>query len=141
VKRGRTPPPNPAEAVDQLVALHNRVRAEAGLPSLAVSKKLQGAAEEHARDMATRNKMTHGGRDGSTPSSRITARGYRMRRSGENIAFGPMTPEGVMKVWMRSPPHRRNILGSFSQVGAAYATASDGIAYWCVTFGLPARSK
>ncbi len=45
----------------------------------------------------------------------------------------------LMKGWMESPPHKRNILGSFSQIGVAYATAEDGKRYWCVTFGLPAR--
>jgi uncharacterized protein YkwD len=44
-----------------------------------------------------------------------------------------------MKGWMDSPPHKRNILGSFSQIGVACATAEDGKRYWCVTFGLPAR--
>jgi uncharacterized protein YkwD len=46
-----------------------------------------------------------------------------------------------MKGWMNSPTHKANILGSFTQIGAAYATASDGTPFWCVTFGLPARRK
>jgi uncharacterized protein YkwD len=125
----------------ELVAFHNQVRAEAKLPSLQVSKKLQAAAFEHARDMADHKKMSHTGSDGSTPSSRILARGYRMRRTGENIAFGQRHVEDVMKKWMKSPPHKRNILGSFSEIGAACATASDGTLYWCVSFGLPARPR
>jgi uncharacterized protein YkwD len=42
---------------------------------------------------------------------------------------------------MKSPPHKRNILGNFSEIGAACATASDGTLYWCVSFGLPARPR
>src|SRR5262245_53150737 len=135
------PPPVAEEMVETLVELHNKLRAEAKLGTLSVNKKLQEAAEVHARDMASRHKMTHTGSDGSTPSSRITGRGYRMRRSGENIAFGHFTPLGVMKGWMDSPTHKLNILGSFSQIGVGYAIAEDGTPYWCVTFGLPARRK
>jgi uncharacterized protein YkwD len=91
--------------------------------------------------MADRKKMTHAGSDGSTPSSRITARGYRMKRSGENIAFGQRTVEAVMDRWMKSPGHRRNILGNFTEIGAACAIAADGTLYWCVSFGLPVRPR
>ncbi len=132
---------DPGQVAAELLVLHNRLRADAKLSSLAVSKMLQAAAEEHVREMAERHKMTHKGKDGSTPSARITAQGYRIRRCGENIAFGPKTPEAVMKGWMNSPSHRANILGNFSQIGAAYAIAPDGTAFWCVTFGLPARRK
>jgi uncharacterized protein YkwD len=132
---------DPLKTAADLVAAHNQVRAEAKLPSLFVSKKLQAAAIEHARDMANHKKMSHTGSDGSTPSARIMARGYRMKRTGENIAFGQRRVEDVMKLWMKSPPHRRNILGNFSEIGAACATASDGTLYWCVSFGLPARPR
>jgi uncharacterized protein YkwD len=131
----------PAGFSAELVAEHNRIRAEAKLPSLSPSRRLQEAALDHARDMADRRKMSHTGSDDSTPSSRILARGYRMRRCGENVAFGPRTVAAVMKGWMNSPAHKDNILGNFSQIGAAYATARDGTAFWCVTFGLPARPK
>jgi uncharacterized protein YkwD len=148
---GATPPPDaddepepvaePAGFSAELVEEHNRIRAEAKLSSLSPSRRLQEAAGDHARDMADRRKMSHRGSDGSTPSSRILAKGYRMRRCGENVAFGPRTVEAVMKGWMNSPTHKDNILGNFSQIGAAYATARDGTAFWCVTFGLPARPK
>jgi uncharacterized protein YkwD len=144
---GPAPDDEPASASDrakiteELVAQHNRIRSETKLPSLSPSKRLQEAAEDHVRDMASRHKMSHTGSNGSTTSSRITAKGYRMKRCGENVAFGPKTVQGVMKGWMDSPPHKHNILGNFSQIGAAYANAEDGTAFWCVTFGLPARAR
>jgi uncharacterized protein YkwD len=132
---------DPLRTSADLVAFHNRLRAESKLPSLRVSKKLQAAALEHARDMADHKKMSHTGSDGSTPTSRVLARGYRMRRTGENIAFGQKRVEDVMNRWMKSPPHKRNILGNFSEIGAACATASNGTLYWCVSFGFPARPR
>jgi uncharacterized protein YkwD len=130
---------DPKTAVAEVVKAHNRARADARLPALATSPKLLQAARHHAQDMAARGKMSHKGSDGSSVVERITAQGYQYRRAGENIAAGHFTIDELMRGWMKSPPHKRNILGSFSQIGVAYATAENGKRYWCVTFGLPAR--
>ncbi len=130
---------DPKTAVEAVIRAHNRIRADAKLPALAVSRKLQAAAMLHAKDMAARKQMTHTGKDGKSAFDRITAEGYRYRRAGENIAAGRFSVDRLMKGWMESPHHKRNILGSFSQIGVAYATAEDGKRYWCVTFGLPMR--
>jgi uncharacterized protein YkwD len=129
----------PKTACDEVVKAHNRLRAAAKRPALAVSSKLQAAAERHAKDMAAHKLMAHKGSDGSSAINRITSAGYQYRRAGENIAAGYFTTDALMKGWMNSPRHKRNVLGSFSQIGVAYATAEDGKRYWCVTFGLPAR--
>jgi hypothetical protein len=130
---------DPKTACDEVVKAHNRIRAEAKRPALAVSSKLRAAAERHAKDMAAHKVMAHKGSDGTSPIDRINSAGYHYRRAGENIAAGRFAIDRLMKGWMNSPPHKRNILGSFSQIGVAYATAEDGKRYWCVTFGLPAR--
>jgi uncharacterized protein YkwD len=143
---GQVSPVQKREAGDDLASLrakvidaHNRLRAEAKLPPLTVNAKLQAAAEAHAKDMADRGEMTHKGSDGSMIADRVKAQRYRYFRVGENIAYGRFTTARLMKGWMESPPHKRNILGSFSQIGVACAIAEDGKRYWCVTFGLPAR--
>jgi uncharacterized protein YkwD len=105
---------------------------------LQLEQTLQSAAEAHARDMAARHRMTHKGSNGSSSASRLSALGYRMRQCGENVAYGQVTCEEVITSWMRSRGHRANILGSYSQIGAACAIALDGTSFWCVTFGLPA---
>ena len=66
-------------ACDEVIKAHNRLRTEAKLPPLAVSKKLQAAAEKHAKDMASMGKMTHKGSDGSSSIHRIVAKGYNYR--------------------------------------------------------------
>ena len=126
-------------ACGEVVDAHNRLRAEARLPALEVSPRLQAAAQRHAKDMAAREEMTHRGGDGSSPIARIKATGYPYRRAGENIAAGTFTTTRLMKGWMDSPHHKRNILGSYSQIGVACVTGESGKRYWCVTFGLPIR--
>lgn len=121
----------------RLIELHNQVREREDLPPLQRNAKLDAAARRHARDMAERQKMEHTGRDGATIIRRAREAGYRYRRVGENIAFGDRTAEAVMKRWLDSPPHKVNVLGAFSQIGAACQCAKDGTPYWCVTFGTP----
>lgn len=140
IRRVPPPPPgaapvNPEEVRERLVEAHDQARARAGLGPLAPDVRLEAAARRHARDMATRHRMTHRGSDGSTPFQRMEAASYRYRRAAENIASGEFTLETLMRGWMTSPPHRRNILGPYTQIGASCATARDGTTYWCVTFG------
>jgi uncharacterized protein YkwD len=128
-----------AERVARVVGLHNEERAKEKLNSLEVSPKLTKAAQRQADDMAKHKEMRHKGSDGTSPFDRIKAAGYRYRRAGENVAFGRYAPEKLMKGWMDSPGHRKNILGSYSQIGVACAIAEDGTSYWCATFGMPLR--
>ena len=123
---------------DQIVEAHNRIRSQQKLNKLSVSKKLQAVAQAHALDMAENRKMSHRGSRGSTLTDRIKVQSYRYRRVGENVATGRFTVERLMKGWMDSTPHKRNILGGFSQIGVGCAIDEDGKRYWCVNFGLPA---
>jgi uncharacterized protein YkwD len=127
----------PDPLATELLERHNRERAEAKKPPLALDAKLTAAARVHARDMAEHGKMSHEGSDGSTPAQRIERQGYHGRKSGENVAFGQPAAEAVMTSWMNSPHHRENILGDYSEMGAARVEDADGNPYWCVTFGLP----
>jgi uncharacterized protein YkwD len=138
VPRPRGPvAPDPAVAFAGLVEAHNRERESAGRPPLAVSDRLNAAAQAHADDMARRRRMTHRGRDGSSPFRRMGQQGYRFETAGENVAYGQRTLDALMGDWMGSPGHRRNILGNYTEIGVAYATDGSGTPYWCVTFGRP----
>ncbi|HEX8202724.1 MAG TPA: CAP domain-containing protein, partial [Isosphaeraceae bacterium] len=134
------PAPEPAAPDPMAPALlerHNRERAEAKKPPLALDAKLSAAARIHARDMAEHGKMAHEGSDGSKPAERIKRQGYHYRRVGENVAYGQPTAARVMQGWMNSPHHRDNILGDFAEMGAARVEDAQGTPYWCVTFGTP----
>ncbi|WP_422926376.1 CAP domain-containing protein [Singulisphaera sp. PoT] len=120
-----------------LISAHNQERTSARLPALSENEWLVNAASLHARDMADHGRMSHQGSDRSSPFQRMERVGYRFRAAAENIAMGDFTLESLMRAWMTSPGHRRNILGNYNDIGAAYATASDGRTYWCVTFGTP----
>lgn len=121
----------------ELVEAHNAMRREQGLPALSSAPKLKEAARIHALDMARNNKMAHEGSDGSTPGERLERVGYPLQKSGENVAMGYRHLDQVMDGWMNSPGHRENILGDFTEIGAAVVETADGGFFWAVEFGTP----
>ena len=135
------PVPAPIENVDSdddvqaLVDAHNVERSQRRLEPLRFNPALGEAATLHAQDMARRGKMSHTGGDRSSPFDRMTRAGYRFTRAGENVAAGQTSVAEVMRDWMHSPGHRRNILGAFREIGVARVTGADGTSYWCATFG------
>jgi uncharacterized protein YkwD len=61
--------------------------------------------------------------------------GINYRSAGENIAAGQTTAESVMKSWMNSPGHKKNILSpSFTHIGVGYAKGGSYGHYWTQQF-------
>lgn len=121
---------------DQLIDAHNDIRIKKGLKALTENQSLDTAAEKHAQEMAKNGKLSHFSKYHGKPSNRVTAEGYYYTSVGENIAYGQSTIDEVMKDWMNSAGHRRNILGQqYKEIGVGIAVGSDGRLYWCVVFG------
>ena len=146
-RRSATPisqPEPPAQAgiavAEHILTAHNAERTRRRLAPLTLNPLLTTAATAHAVDMADRGKMAHRGGDGSSPFDRIERVGYSCRAAGENVAYGYDNVDSVMAGWMRSPGHRRNILGGFTEIGVGRVIAPAGVSYWCVTFGTPSPS-
>jgi uncharacterized protein YkwD len=127
----------PDPVIAEVLKLHNRARAKEKLPPLALDSKLTAAAKRHALDMAENDKMSHEGSDGTSPQKRIEAAGYKGRATAENVAFGSRTAADVVQGWLDSPPHKKNMLGDYEDVGIAVARSDGGTPYWCVDFGKP----
>jgi uncharacterized protein YkwD len=75
---------------------------------------------------------------GEGPKERIDAQGYQGRAWGENIAAGQRSPESVMRAWMRSPGHCKNILNPlFNELGVGLILNAEGPyrTYWVQNFG------
>ncbi len=133
------PPESPdvPPVIDRLIDAHNQIRSREDRKALKVGPQLMKAAQVHARDMAEHAKLSHEGSDGSTPAQRVERQGYHYVATGENVAEGQDTVAEVMDGWMNSPHHRRNILGDFTEIGAARTEDAEGHPYWAVEFGRP----
>ncbi|HEU4423463.1 MAG TPA: CAP domain-containing protein [Pilimelia sp.] len=119
---------------DEVTALVNQRRASAGCGAVRTDERLRRAARGHSQDMADKNYFSHDSLDGRSPWDRAKAAGYA-QPIGENIAKGQRTPAEVVKAWMDSPGHRRNMLNCDAKaigVGLAYDGNSP---IWTQLFG------
>lgn len=110
----------------ELLFAHNAERAKKEFKQLQISPELMETAQSWAETMAKRGRLVHG----------KTFIHNKFYIGGENIAWGQSQISEVIKDWMNSSGHRRNILNEkFTHVGFGYARMSDGRPYWCVQFG------
>jgi uncharacterized protein YkwD len=83
---------------------------------------------------------------GANFAGRITAVGFDWSMVGENIASGFRTAAAVVRGWMGSPGHCRNILTpTFLDVGVGVSrrgvAGSGGPGTWTQDFGLPMSAR
>ena len=114
-----------ATATSATLCLLNRERARRGLRPLRLDRRLTRAARAHSADMVRRRYFQHDSPNGRTPFDRMLATRYVPRGAAwalaENIGWGTdvlAQPAALVKAWMKSPGHRRNILdGRFREIG------------------------
>lgn len=126
---GRKGTPVPAHPrgtsfVESIVDEMNRVRVRHGLDELRLHPELARASSMRVAHMHEHNYFDHVGPDGTQPFSWIARTGYRYTEAGENLAIGHASAADVVNGWMRSPGHRANILGRYSDVGIAVSDST-----------------
>lgn len=112
---------NKATFATQVIMLVNKERAKQGLPALKVNKPLNTVALDKAKDMSINKYFSHTSPTYGSPFDMMKKYGISYRYAGENIAKGQRTPEEVMKAWMNSDGHRKNIMSpNFTMIGVGY---------------------
>lgn len=102
----------------------NRQRVQRGLPRLRLAGCAETVAKRWSEHLAVTGEFYH--QSMSDVLNRCDA-----RYAGETLGRGTMTPRGLVKLWMQSPPHRAVLLSSKSRrigVGATY----DSTGRWVV---------
>jgi uncharacterized protein YkwD len=129
-----------APVQQQILVLINGNRRAHGCRAVTLDRRLIGAANGHAADMARHDYFAHESRDGHGAGDRVTDAGYNWKHYGENIARGVDSPYAVVDGWMHSPEHRHNILDcTLDQMGVGLAIAGDRArtVYWVQDFATP----
>lgn len=142
VARSSASPPRGATAYASAEArifdLINGERQRNGLRPLVLNAELDRMAKIQAANMAYFQRMSHTLPDAQLPALSDRARyvGYPYGEIAENVALGYQNPEAVVRGWMNSSGHRRNILNSgVVETGIAIARSSSGNLYYCQVFG------
>lgn len=113
---------------DRVLQLTNDERSRRGLPRLAQSACAESFASTGVKTLAALGSLVH---QGLLPI--LTA--CRASAVAENIAFGNVTPEQLVAMWMNSAGHQANILQpSFTQIGLSMAVTSSGRWYGVQVF-------
>ncbi|WP_054958574.1 CAP domain-containing protein [Paenibacillus dakarensis] len=119
-----------SDFASQVVSLVNKERAKAGLKALTVHGKLTTMALDKAKDMNNNKYFSHTSPTYGSPFEMMKSYGISYKYAGENIAMGQRTPEEVMKSWMNSEGHRKNIMSpNFTMIGVGYYNG-----YWVQEF-------
>lgn len=119
---------------ERIVGLVNGERRKRGLKPLRENLRLSKVAEAKSRDMRDNKYFEHVSPRFGTFGNMVRKAGIKFSLVGENIAKGIATPTAVMKAWMNSPGHRRNILSPrVNQIGVGYASGGSG-PYWTQEF-------
>jgi uncharacterized protein YkwD len=119
-------------------------RTRSGLVGLDDSPQLDLSAEEKAADVLRCDSFSHTACDRDF-TYWIQQSGYLSESCwhvGENLAWGTSTygsVRSIFQAWMRSPAHRHNILGEYSDLGLSLQAGElgglDGVDVWAAHFG------
>lgn len=108
--------PASGDYAEQMLALVNQARAEAGAAPLTLDSKLCDAADKRAEEITA--KFSHTRPNGSDCFTIFSEYGISSHGGGENIAMGSTDVNAIFNMWMNSPGHRSNILDSrFKTIG------------------------
>jgi hypothetical protein len=119
---------NVQAAAEQLLALANQVRAEAGVGRLDWDPALNAAALKHCQRMVAEGPISHRYGGEEDLSVRAAQAGAHFSVIEENVAVGPSATV-IHRMWMESPGHRENLLSpEVDHVGIA-VVAARGVLY------------
>lgn len=117
---------------DEVLRLVNIERNKKGLTALTKDNGAVKVAHLRAKEIV--NNFSHTRPDGSSCFTAAKELGVTYRSAGENIAYGYSSPEQVVKGWMNSDGHRKNILStSFKKIGIG-CCKSGNVLYWSQFF-------
>ncbi|HEX5984249.1 MAG TPA: CAP domain-containing protein [Solirubrobacterales bacterium] len=131
----------PAVQERAMLCLVNKARKARGLGPLDAVGSLARAAGRKSGDILRCDEFSHEacGREFTYWIERV---GYRACSAAENIAWGTGalgTPRSIFRAWMRSPGHRRNILGDYEDIGIGLRIGelegTRGAHVWTQQFG------
>ena len=103
-----------------LYTLTNEVRVANGVEKFQISSKLEAVAQLKLADMFQNNYFAHTSPVGIEPWHWFDKANYGYRMAGENLAMNFMSSDEVLKAWLNSESHKKNLLlKDFQETGIA----------------------
>lgn len=109
----------------ELLDLIQVCRLEKGLSLLTADSKLGDVARAHSEDMTAKGYFDYTGSDGSTPFSRILAKGKAFRTASETIAKQRGDVVQIYQEWMRTAAKENSLTdGTMQEAGVGISAKS-----------------
>jgi len=119
------------EMAEEITYYINQHRASVGLNPIVIDQQHASAyAVEHTKYMIAIENMNHD--NFYYRQQALTYQGAQ--RVGENVAFGYQDGQSVVRAWLNSPSHKRNIEGDYTHSGFGIVQNSNGSYYFTQLF-------
>jgi uncharacterized protein YkwD len=123
---------NMEESILKLINDHRRSK---GLGTLQMSNVASAQAYQHSKNMATgKTGFGHDGFEQRVQAIKQAMGVTYMSASAENVAYGQLSAEAVVKGWLNSPPHKKNIEGNYTLTGIGLYKDRKGVIYFTEIF-------
>ncbi|WP_131781312.1 CAP domain-containing protein [Legionella gresilensis] len=111
----------------------NQYRIKRGLGPLKINKVISVEATNHSQEMAA-HQVPFGHQGFSKRIKHLYSAIKDARGGAENVAYNYKTAKIVVSEWIKSPGHRRNIVGNYNLTGIGIAYDKKGRIYYTQLF-------
>jgi len=111
----------------------NEYRQHHGLSKLAMNHDIVIQAKQHSLDMAN-HRMSFGHKDFAKRIAKLHTQIKNSGAGSENVAYNYKSAQEVVKQWLRSPGHKRNIVGNYNLTGVGVVRDKQGKLYYTQIF-------
>jgi uncharacterized protein YkwD len=105
-----------SQAELETMQLINDYRVSVGLSALKAVDYISFKSQEHDEYMISKDVMSH---DDFVARSENIIKALGAKKVGENVAYNYNTPQAVLKAWLESEGHKKNIVGDYTHFGIA----------------------
>ncbi len=116
-----------------VLELINKYRASKGLKPLKMHAAISEESLRHSSDMAS-NKVPFSHEGFNSRAKRLEGKINGVKSIAENVAYGQRTAKEVVEDWIKSPGHKMNIEGNYTQTGIGIAANKKGVLYYTQIF-------
>ena len=111
----------------------NKYRQSKGKSTLQLNKNISKVAAQHSSHMAE-GKIAFGHNGFKDRTSSIRKNLGSFSGAAENVAYGKLSAQEVVNLWIKSKTHRKNLLGDFRLMGVGVVSNSKGVLYFTQIF-------
>lgn len=118
---------------NEILVYINNYRQQHGLSALKMDNSLVKEAKNHSVDMA-KHSIPFGHKYFKDRIDRLHSQIKNSNAGAENVAYNYKNAQDVVKNWLRSPGHKRNIVGNYDLTGIGIARDEKGKIYFTQIF-------